>query len=172
MKELIERLLFLARSDENGVKPCFTKVDLSDAAQSCALSFEPVAYEKGVMIDTDIATDIFAQTDSALLNQLMRILLDNAVKYSPNGGEIRVTLSRSRGNARFSVQNGGNPIPNDELYHIFDRFYRSDKARSGGGCGLGLSIAKNLADIPGCNINAESSVQSGTVFTLILKCAE
>ncbi len=169
MKELTERLLFLARSDENAIKPCLEKTNISDLIESCELSFEPIAFEKGVSVETHIEQDMYAVTDQKLVMQLLHILIDNAVKYSPKGQAVDISLTADRSLLHLSVKNGGEPLSAEDLEHIFDRFYRSDKARSGGGHGLGLSIAKSLSDLLGCGISAKSSEDTGTVFTITLK---
>ena len=102
----------------------------------------------------------------------MRILIDNACKYAAPDSAIRLELAREGSKARYSVTNQGDPIDPDDLEHIFDRFYRSDKSRerseSTGGFGLGLAIAKSIAEAHGGTIKATSTEQDGTTFTVVI----
>ena len=170
MKDLVEKLLILAKSDNMRQNKMFNRVDLSDLTMRLALQFEPVAYEKGVMIQTDIENGVYVTGDQTALNQIVHILLDNAVKYAGLGGEVKLSLKRKQNNVYLSACNTGAPIPPEDLPHIFERFYRSDKARtSGSGYGLGLAICKNLADLHKAQISVVSDEAHGTVFTVRFK---
>ena len=179
MRELVEKLLLLAKTDNISRNNQFTRVNLSELALQLALQFEPLAFEKGVMLLTDIDKDICMDGDTVALNQIIHILLDNAVKYSAVGGDVTLTLKKRRAYhlKRFigydiilSAKNMGEPIPKEDIEHIFDRFYRSDKARTtGSGYGLGLSICKKLASLHNGDITVSSDVVSGTVFTVRFK---
>lgn len=165
MKELVESLLFLARSDAESeqTKMVVENVSLSDLTESTALQFEPVAYERSIVLTTVIEENVFISGDSSQLNRLLQILLDNACKYTPVNGEIVIALSKNH----LSVFNSGPPIPEESLPHLFERFYRADKARSDrSSFGLGLSIAKTIVTNHGGNLTVESSNEiGGTVFT-------
>ncbi|MGN0442117.1 MAG: sensor histidine kinase [Acutalibacteraceae bacterium] len=165
MKELVESLLFLARSDAESeqTKMVVENVSLSDLTESTALQFEPVAYERSIVLTTVIEENVFISGDSSQLNRLLQIMLDNACKYTPVNGEIVITLSKNH----LSVFNSGPPIPEESLPHLFERFYRADKARSDrSSFGLGLSIAKTIVTNHGGTLTVESSDKiGGTVFT-------
>lgn len=92
------------------------------------------------------------------------ILVDNAIKYEPQGGEVRVNLAKNGAKAVFTVNNRGLVIADKDLPHILDRFYRSEKSRTSGGVVLGLAIAKNIVDLHGGTIKAFSSESEGTTF--------
>ena len=92
------------------------------------------------------------------------ILVDNVIKYEPQGGEVRVNLAKNGAKAVFTVNNRGSVIADKDLPHIFDRFYRSEKSRTSGGVGLGLAIAKNIVNLHGGTIKAFSSESEGTTF--------
>ncbi|MBO5396602.1 MAG: HAMP domain-containing histidine kinase [Clostridia bacterium] len=179
MRELVEKLLLLAKTDNMSRKNLFEDVNLSDIAMQSALQFEPVAFEKGVSLVTDIEKDIYIKGDAVAINQIVHILLDNAVKYAGVGGEAVLTLKKKRAyhlkrfigyDIYLSAKNTGAPIPEEDMPHIFERFYRSDKARtSGSGYGLGLSICKNLASLHGADIDVTSDAENGTVFTVTFK---
>lgn len=167
MKDLVDKLLILAKTDNMRQNKMFSDVDLSELSMRLALQFEPVAYEKGVMIHTDIDNGVHLIGDQTALNQIVHILLDNAVKYAGLGGEVELSLKRRQKYVYLSTRNTGAPIPPEDLPHIFERFYRSDKARtSGGGYGIGLAICKNLAELHKATINVTSDEENGTVFTV------
>ncbi len=168
MKQLIDEMLFLAKSDADRLPVSFTRTDLSDALWSCLLPFEAVAYERGLTLDTEVSPDIFVNGDASALKQLFLILLDNACKYSESPGVITIKLKHNGVHAILTVHNTGDPIPSEALPHIFDRFYRADasRVRAEGGYGLGLAIAKTIADAHTAAISASSSAAKGTTFTL------
>lgn len=167
MKDLVDKLLILAKTDNMQRNKLFASVDLSDLTLRLALQFEPVAYEKGVAIHSEVEPGIAIVGDQTALNQIIHILLDNAVKYAGVGGEVTVSLKRRQNSVYLVTRNTGTPIPPEDLPHIFERFYRSDKARTaGGGYGLGLAICKNLAELHRAEITAASDETNGTVFTV------
>lgn len=171
MKGLVEDLLTLARLDEAGQTaplPEMSDVDMSDLVTGELLTFEPVAFERGVELESEIAPGIIVRGDAGKLRQLTAILADNACKYAGMGGSVRVTLCESDGRAQLSVQNTGDVIPPEQLSHVFERFYRADKARTGSksGYGLGLAIAAGIARLHGGEISAASDIKHGTVFSV------
>ncbi len=170
MKGLVEDMLFLARSDADQTPMVTERVNLSDLLWSSLLSFEPVAFEQGVGLHSQVEPGHFVQGAASQLQQLFAILLDNAVKYAGEHGEVWVELGRKEGKTVLSVRNTGAPIPEESLAHVFDRFYRVDAARSReqGGYGLGLAIAQRIAEGHGGRITAESSPAQGTVFRVTL----
>lgn len=165
MKKLVESLLFLARSDAESEQTVVLSEDinLSELTETAALQFEPVAYERHITLNSSIEENIMIKGDSSQLKQLVQIFLDNACKYTPTDGNILISLKKNQ----MSVFNSGTPIPKENLPHIFERFYRSDKARSDpSSFGLGLSIAKRIALNHGGDLSAESSNEiGGTKFT-------
>jgi len=168
MRRMVEQMLELARSDADETAAVSAEVDLSALAEGCALCLEPTAYEKNMRIDCDIEPGIVIQSDGERLTQLCRILLDNAVKYGARDTAIRLELHTEGRRIILRVHNSGTPIPPEDLPHIFDRFYRTDKARSAGGFGLGLAIAKSTVQALGGEISAVSDAENGTVFTVVL----
>lgn len=168
MKTLVDRMLLLARTEEDAVRPEKRPLDLSELAEEELLYFEPVAFERGVTLVSRVAPGVGITGDPAMLRQLVQLLLDNAIKYAPAGTEVTAALEKREGRAVFWVRNFGDPIPPEELPRIFDRFYRTDKARTEGGAGLGLAIAKNLAAASGGTLSAKSGAETGTVFTVTL----
>lgn len=170
MQKLVEELLFLARSDAEQAPLERAVFSLSDAVWSSILSFEPVAYEQGLTLSSEITLEIRMLGEERQIKQLMAILLDNAVKYAGSKGAISVRLEAMQDKARLQVTNTGAAIDEEELTRIFERFYRADKARSRekGGCGLGLSIAQEIVRRHGGTIAATSARETGTVFIVSL----
>ena len=169
MKELVQDLLFLARGDAAGwARPQGTAC-LSELCESCVLSFDPVAFERGLTLDSAIAPGVSVAGSGEELRRLAAILLDNACKYCPSGGAVRLTLAASD-RAVLTVHNTGDPIPPEAQPHLFERFYRADAARSRGtgGYGLGLAIAAAIAEGHRGKISVRSEPGEGTAFTVTL----
>ena len=167
MKALVEDMLTLSRAESGRAAP-FAPLDLSDLVTDAALRFEPVAFEAGHPLQYDIQNGASLSGDRQQLDQLLDILLDNAVKYAAKDAPIRLTLDISGKNAVLAVENPGDPIPPDKLPHLFDRFYRVDAARTGaGGFGLGLAIAQQIVRRHKGAITAASDARA-TRFTVTL----
>ena len=176
MKTLVNDLLQLARADESvaGTADILkrTDVDLSEIVSSAALEFDAVAFERGTSVEDSVAEGVHVQGDADWLRRMVRILIDNAVKYAAVGTTVKVTLEQRSKGCRLTVNNQGPTIPAEDLPHVFERFYRSDKARTrdggAGGFGLGLAIAKSTVDAHGGSIQCTSDEKSGTTFTVTL----
>ena len=166
MKKLIDNMLFLAKSDAGTAKIQFSEVNLSEITEGCALIFEPVAFEKEIMTETDIEDGVTVKGDATQLNQLVHILVDNAVKYADSGTSVKIRLHRHGQHAALSVNNRGVPIPKEDIDHIFDRFYRAEKSRTTKGYGLGLSIAQRIVESMNGKIAVVSNEAEGTTFTV------
>ena len=174
MKALVEDMLFLAKSDAARGPAPRQALDLSELTTLCLLPFESVAFEAGVELKSDIPPGLFTCGDEGQLRRLVFILLDNACKYTPRGGAVTVTLRRTQERLRLTVHNTGAAIPPQHLSRLFERFYRSDSARSreAGGYGLGLAIARSIAEGHRGKITAESAEGTGTSFTVLLPAAK
>lgn len=169
MKKLIDDLLFLAKSDAARAPVVLSRVDFSDAVWSSALSFESVAFERGIALETQIEPGLAVRGDEARLKRLADTLVDNACKYAGGEKRVVVALSGAAGEAVLAVTNTGTEIPPGDLPHIFERFYRADESRTQGtgGYGLGLSIAAAIAAEHRGAIRAESA-GGKTTFTVTL----
>lgn len=165
MRALVEDMLVLAES-ENARGLQTEVVDFSAVAARNALFMESVAYERGVAYRMDTAEGIFIRADEAALSRVVASLIANALKYEPAGGEVRISLAAQHGRAFLRVCNRKTLIPPEALPHIFERFYRLDRARGAGGHGLGLAIAKNTVEAMHGSLTAESDAAHGTVFTV------
>ena len=164
MKSLVEEMLTLARADNAVPTAVMGEVSLSDLATDCVLAFEPVAFEAGKPLESDITPDVTVTGDADKLRQLIGVLLDNAIKYGQAGGTISLTLRRTDRQARLLVSNPGDPIPPDQLGRLFERFYRADASRGEqSGFGLGLPIAASIATEHKGTLKAESD-QASTRF--------
>ena len=157
MKLLVEDMLTLSRAQRSAGSLPEQTADLSEAAVTAALRFEPVAFEAGKRLEYDIAPSLPVRGDGAKLGQALAALLDNAVKYSAGGTDIRLTAEKQGRFAVVTVADSGPDIPADKLPHIFDRFYRADEARTDGDSfGLGLPIAKAIIDAHRGTLRCES----------------
>ena len=153
MSELVGRLVELSRLDEE--KPPVTRADfsLSDAVTDTSSAFYGAAERAGKSLELHIAPDVRYRGDEGAIRELNSILLDNAVKYCDIGGTIAIRLTGGR-RPVLTVSNPFKNVAGLELDKLFDRFYRADKARTGGGYGLGLSIAKSIAAAHKADIRA------------------
>ena len=156
MRSLVEGLLELARVDNGAARAVFQELDLSELVEEELLPFEPVYFERGLTLESDVEPGIRVSGSEAHLRQVQTILLDNAGKYSREGGTVRVRLARQGNTALLTVENPGGELSREECRDIFRRFYRLDKARTDGGYGLGLAIARGIVTDHGGKIRAES----------------
>lgn len=176
MQHLTEDMLTLAQADAGiDTKQLMADVDLSSAVEGQVLQFDAVAFERGLTIEGEVEEGLHVQGDEMRLESAFKTILENACKYSEQPGTIALKLVRAKNQAVLTVHNGGDPIPSEDLPHLFDRFYRSDKARTHEGeaasFGLGLSIAKSTVEMHGGTIAAASDA-SGTTFTIKLPLAK
>ena len=168
MTELVNRLVALSRMDEEGQPLNMTDVALGELVADTAREFEPLAKERGKTLDASVDTAITCLGDEALLQRLIGILMDNAIKYCDNGGEISVTLHRGR-RVVLTVENTYSAVGEIELHRLFDRFYRADKARKfTGGYGVGLSMAKAIVEKHKGEITAYKKDETHIGFKVVL----
>lgn len=170
MQQQISDLLLLAKYDIAGQNFERQPLDLAKLVEGALLSFECLAYERGITLRSELPGALPLVGDGARLRQLCAILLDNAIKYTPSGGEISVSLlSRGHG-ALLTVRNTGAGIPEAEREKIFERFYRTDRsrARETGGFGLGLAIAQQIVLSHGGKISVGGREGEYTEFTVHL----
>jgi len=168
MLNLINQMLTLSSLETLNVALPKETVNLSAAAEKCLLQLEAVIYEKGIDVRENVEKDLFFKTVPEYVQRIFTGLIDNAVKYEPSGGKIEVSLKREKGKFIYSVKNYGSVISENDIPHIFERFYRGDRARTANsGHGLGLAIIKQLADMINAEIRVASSDKDGTVFSVI-----
>ena len=169
MRRLVEQLLVLAGNDEAASHTAFSSFDLSRLIAGAILPFEPVFFERGLTLHTDITEGILIKGDPDKLRQVLDILLDNAQKYSREKGATWVTLQkRSKKHCLLTVANEGDAIPDKQLKNLFKRFYRADEARTrNGSFGLGLSIAESIVTCHKGRIWAKSKNGVNTFYVLL-----
>jgi two-component system, OmpR family, sensor kinase len=169
---MVEDMFVLARADAAGYRlraiDCFADELLAE----CAEAARPLAAAKGVTLDVDLQPGIRLRADEALIGQLALNLMDNAIKHTPPGGRVRLELRDAAGSARIAVVDSGAGIPLADRERIFERFVRLDEARENlGGAGLGLPIARWIAESHGGSLMLESSGSHGSVFVVQLPIA-
>jgi len=170
MTGLVGSLLSLASMDDTEQELQNSPFDISQELTTAITEMEVVALEKEITITKTIEPKVTIDSDREQVHKILSTLLDNAVKYTPEGGEITASLTKEKRQIICTIKNSGEGIPADELPNVFDRFYRSDPARSSDniGYGLGLAIAKAIADKLSIKLSAESEEGEYTEFRMII----
>jgi heavy metal sensor kinase len=171
LSRIVEDLFLLARQPIDAPTALLKEsMSLNEVVRDCARAAQVLAARQGVQLKTENDEAVIVSGDEELLKRMILNLLDNAVKYTPAGGEICVELARQNGHAQIVVRDSGIGIPQTEQPHVFDRFYRTDKARSRalGGAGLGLSIVRWIVDAHQGKIELQSTPGKGSSFIVQL----
>ena len=168
MHELVERLLLMAREDEDLLLDS-APTDMRDIASAAVAARRVAATDITIDYQAD-AEPVIADIDAARIRQVLDILLDNAVKFTPEGGTVRVGVRFEDGVELF-VSDDGPGIPHEHLPHIFERFYKADNARSDGSAGLGLAIARQIVERHGGTIGVSSDA-NGSAFVVRLPASD
>ncbi|MCD7844624.1 MAG: HAMP domain-containing histidine kinase [Oscillospiraceae bacterium] len=169
MRTMVNELLTLSSVESANTVIHLTAVDFSSAVECSALQMESVAYDRGIVLETHIQEGLWIRADQEYLQRVINSLIENALKYEPDGGSLSVCLTAEKGQAVFAVSNPHSVISQEDLPHIFERFYRANKTRTEDGHGLGLAIAKSMTEAMGGTLSARSSTDAGTCFTLRLR---
>ena len=165
MMGLVESLLALARGNE-GMKLHLKDNNLTEVVEEAAVSARAAVNGKVLIEDPTPKQGVSAVFDRERLRQALSILLDNAVKYTPEGGRVTMRIVEEDGSVGVEVSDTGIGIPEDQIPHVFERFYRAEEARSTEGLGLGLSIARQIAEDHGGSIEVRSKPREGSTFII------
>lgn len=171
LSRLVEDLRVLTLADAGELHVEAEPVEVGGLVRDVTERMQTAARTKGVVLDAHLPDTNFSVTgDAQRLTQVLLNLLSNALQHTPPGGQVIVSARQGEGEVHVTVQDTGAGIAPDDLPHVFERFYRADRARSRdtGGSGLGLSIAKSLVEAQGGAITVESQLGQGSVFTVIL----
>jgi heavy metal sensor kinase len=166
LAEIVEGLLALSRLDTGETQSQWVTFDLAELVATTADQMSLLAEDKNIHVVCDLAADVMIEGDQARLKQVVVNLLDNAIKYTPNGGQIKLQIAREDGQAVLDIVDDGIGIPPEALPHVFKRFFRVDGSRSRdqGGAGLGLSIVKSICDAHGARVEVSSTPGRGSRF--------
>ncbi len=168
LSTLVTDLLFLARSDSGNMSIARTPVDLAEILRDVCAALGALAETAHITFKHDAPTDLWTRGSETMLFRLIFNLGENAIKYTPEGGRVTLTLEPRGTEAHLSVRDTGAGIAAEEQPHIFDRFYRADPARSRGGTGLGLALARSIVLAHGGQISVESRIGQGSCFAVRL----
>ena len=173
MSQIVDDLLFLSKADMGEIHIQKHRINLTELVSEVYAQAKMIATTKDIKVHMSNDVDGVVIGDRLKLRELLLNLVDNGVKYTPEGGEMGISLERDDGRFKLRVTDNGIGIAPEDQPHIFDRFFRVDKARSreAGGSGLGLSICKWIVEAHGGEISVESEVDKGSIFTLTLPLA-
>jgi signal transduction histidine kinase len=170
LSAIVGDLLTLVRADGKSVKLDRSRMFLSDVVEDAAHRLRMLADKKSQTLNLELHEMGEIYADKARIDQVVYNLMENAVKYTQEGGTITVTLTKQGREAQLTIEDNGPGIPEDNLTHVFERFYRVDKARGreSGGTGLGLAIAQQMINLHSGTIQVESEEGKGTKFIVLL----
>ena len=166
MSDLVQSMLMLSKAETENTLYNKSSVNISNILNDAVSSFEITADDKNITIERNIPAEVTACIYPDLLEQCIHILVDNAVRYTPQNGTIRILLDKTKSAVLLKIENSGHGISEHDLPKIFDRFFRSDTSRTDGGHGLGLSIAKTGIEKIGGKIEVISIENKKTIFTV------
>jgi signal transduction histidine kinase len=166
---LVEELFELARLESGQARPRPESFPPGELVQDVVLKLRPRAEAAGVHLAAELPSELPpAHGELGLIERLLTNLIENALRFTPAGGTVKVSLSAEGGGTRVSVSDTGSGIAPEDLPHIFERFYRADRSRPAGGAGLGLAIARQIAELHGSRLEVQSSPGRGSRFHFLL----
>jgi heavy metal sensor kinase len=170
MSHIVESLLAISRLDAGEAKMEMTRLDLGQLAAATTEQLRLLAEEKSIRLASTVDHEVYIEADRSRLQQVLVNLVGNAIKYTQEGGDVEVRVRRKVNAAVLEVSDNGPGIPDYALPHVFERFYRSDKARSreSGGAGLGLAIVKAICTAHGADLSVSSKEGKGSIFSIEL----
>jgi len=171
--KIVESLLVISRLDAGEARMERARFDLAELTATTVEQLRLLAEDKNITLVSNASERVEVEGDRARLKQVVVNLVDNAIKYTPAGGRVEVRVTREEGHALLEVKDTGVGVPKEALPHIFERFYRVDKARSRavGGTGLGLAIVKSICTAHGGQVRVESAENNGSRFEVQLPAA-
>lgn len=165
---MINTMLDIAESESGVLKPKSDRVDIASVIMQATDLFMPVAETGSIKISTELSEGCIVIADSKMLQRMVGNLLDNALKFTPPGGSVKITTVAEKESIIIMVRDSGIGIYEKDLSHIFEKFYRCDSSRSRKGSGLGLSLVKAIAELHGGSITVRSIPGHGSVFNVTL----
>jgi len=174
LERLVEQLFELSKLDARQTEPHFEPFSLSDLVQDIVMKFQPAAEKKSIHLLARVPEKLpQVEGDIGLIERVLSNLIENAIRYTPDEGKVAICIEHEGEELSVKVSDTGCGIAQEDLPHIFDRFYRVEKsrARATGGTGLGLAIAKKILDIHQSNIKVDSTIDVGTDFSFALGVA-
>jgi two-component system OmpR family sensor kinase len=173
LRKLISELFELATLENQGAELHFEPFSMSELIQDVTHKFQLEAKEKNLRLETSIPHEpAFVSADIGLIQRVLENLIENAIKYTPAGGHIDISLLSGGNSIATSISDDGQGIPAEDLPHIFDRFYRVDKHRNTDGTGLGLAIVNRIIQLHNSKIDVQSKPNTGTTFSFQLPSAQ
>lgn len=168
LSELISNILRLSKLESQKLDPNLKKCNLSEMLCECLIGYESEWEKKNIEIESNIESDVYIDTDPEMLLIVWSNLFSNALKFTPDGGKISVSLNRDDRGISVSVSDTGCGMDENTIKHIFDKFYQGDTSHSVRGNGLGLAIVKKVIDLLNAEISVESTPGVGSKFTVRL----
>jgi heavy metal sensor kinase len=174
LAKIVDALFAISRLDAGEAQQEWTRFDLASLAANTTEQMSLLAEDKGVSVACNAQENVTVEGDRARIKQVVVNLLDNAIKYTPRDGSINLNVRAREGKAVMEVADTGIGIPSSALPHVFERFFRVDKARSRdvGGAGLGLAIVKSICTAHGGRVEVESAEGRGSLFTVEMPLAQ
>jgi signal transduction histidine kinase len=165
--EMLNTLMDIAEAEAGFPQANLSRVDLADVVAMVCDLYTEVADDRGITVTSTVGTDCRVQGDTVLLRRVIANLLDNALKYTPRGGAVRIGARRLDSRVELQVSDTGAGISPEDLPKVWERLFRGDRSRSERGLGLGLSFVKAIVEANGGEVKVESIVHRGSTFTVI-----
>lgn len=170
LNQMIDDLFELTKLDTDNIRPEIELISMAELVQDLVLQFKPIAEKKSVSLSANFEEipNALIEADMRMMSRALTNLIDNAIKHTPTGGKVSVTSVQNGKDIVLEISDTGSGISEEDLPHIFDRFYQVDKSRTvNSGAGLGLAIAQKILNLHGAEISVISTLDSGTTFKIL-----
>jgi signal transduction histidine kinase len=170
LNQMIEDLFELTKLDTDNIRPEIELISMAELVQDLVLQFKPIAKKKNILLNANFEEipNVLIEADMRMMSRALTNLIDNAIKHTPSGGSVSVTSVKNGKDIELEISDTGSGISEEDLPHIFDRFYQVDKSRSANnGAGLGLAIAQKILTLHGAEVSVTSRIDSGTTFKVL-----